>query len=296
MTDSRTPALFEVNKASVRSGTSVRRAGRRAGVYLAYGALALLVLFPLSWALLGAFKSSSELFAYPPSFWPRRPSFDAIAAVLRGSEFPRYIGNTVIVTGCSVLLTLLFGALAAYAFSRWHFAWKEPLLVVLLALQLIPSTVNVVPYYLIMSRLGLLNSLTGLVIIYTAQHLPLCIWVLKNFFDTVPSSLDEAASIDGSSKLRTFVSVILPLSLPGLSVAAVLTFISCWAEFLVPFVVARSRETAVVSVGLYNYFAPEGTPVNALLAATVVSVAPVVLAYLFAQRYLVAGLTSHVEK
>jgi ABC-type glycerol-3-phosphate transport system permease component len=144
--------------------------------------------------------------------------------------------------------------------------------------------------------MGLLNSHAGLVLIYTASNIPITIWLLKGFFDTVPRALDEAAAIDGCSKWRTFWTVIMPLSLPGLSVAGFLIFISCWSEFLVPLVIAPARNVAVVSVGLYAFFGPDGTAYNALFAATVITVAPVVVAYLFAQRFIVSGLTAFSER
>jgi ABC-type glycerol-3-phosphate transport system permease component len=147
-----------------------------------------------------------------------------------------------------------------------------------------------------MNRLGLLNTLTALVMIYTATHIPITIWVLKGFFDTVPRTLDEAAAIDGCSKWRTFWTIIIPLSLPGLSVAGFLVFVSAWSEFLVPLVIASAKEVTVVSVGLYTFFGPDSTSFTGLFAATVVTVAPVLVGYLFAQRYLVSGLTAFAEK
>jgi len=212
-------------------------------------------------------------------------------------EFGRYVWNTVVVSAWTVVLTLFLGGLGGYALSRWDFRYKDVLLITLLGLQLIPSTVNIVPYYMIMNQLGLLNTLTGLVLIYTATSIPLTIWVLKGFFDTVPRSLDEAAAIDGCSKWRTYWSVIVPLSLPGLSVAGFLVFVGAWSEFLVPLVVASNRDVAVVSVGLFTFFGPDSqTAYTALFAATLVTVAPVILAYFFAQRFLVSGLTAFAEK
>jgi len=270
--------------------------GRNLFIYGLYAFIFVQVLFPLSWAFFGAFKSPSEIFAYPPSFWPRNATLENFQNVLTRGSFARAVWNTVIVSAVSVVLTLALGSMAAYAISRWNFRFKDTFLVVLLGLQLIPSTVNIVPYYLMMNELGLLNTLTGLVVIYTASNIPITIWLLKGFFDTIPVSLDEAAAIDGCSKFRTFFSIVLPLSLPGMSVAGFLAFISCWSEFLVPLVIAPSRDTTVVSVGLYNFFGPDGVEYNALFAATLITVAPVIVAYLFAQRYIVSGLTAFSEK
>jgi ABC-type glycerol-3-phosphate transport system permease component len=264
--------------------------------YAFYPVLALVVLGPLAWAFSGAFKASSDLFAYPPRLWPQHPTLQNFEAVFTRLNFGQYLWNTMVVAMCTILLTLLFGALAGYAVSRWDFRLKNVLLVALLGLQLIPSTVNIVPYYTIMSAVGLLNTLTALVLIYTATHIPITIWVLKGFFDTIPRILDEAAVIDGCSKWRIFWTIIMPLSLPGLSVAGFLVFVAAWSEFLVPLVIASSKDVTVVSVGLYTFFGPDSTSFSALFAATVVTVAPVLLGYLWAQRYLVSGLTAFSER
>ncbi|ODT82822.1 MAG: hypothetical protein ABS76_06105 [Pelagibacterium sp. SCN 64-44] len=262
-----------------------------------YPLLILAVLGPLSWALFGGFKNANELFTYPPTIWPRSPTFQNFTDLFVRLNFGGYIWNTVVVAFFTVILTLFFGGLAGYALSRWDFRYKDILLVALLGLQLIPSTVNIVPYYMIMNQLGLLNTLSALVIIYTATSIPITIWVLKGFFDTVPRSLDEAAAIDGCSKWRTYWSIIIPLSLPGLSVAGFLVFVSAWSEFLVPLVIASNRDVAVASVGLFTFFGPDSSmSYPALLAATLVTVIPVVIAYFFAQRYIVSGLTAFAEK
>lgn len=265
--------------------------------YIFYPVLAAAVILPLSWALFGGFKHSSELFAYPPTILPRSPTLQNFMDIFVRLEFGRYIWNTTVVALWTVLLALFFSGLAAYALSRWEFRYKDAFMIVLLGLQLIPSTVNIVPYYMIMNSLGLLNTLTALVMIYTATHIPITIWVLKGFFDTVPRSLDEAAAIDGCSKWRTYWSVIVPVSLPGISVAAFLNFVSSWSEFLVPLVVASNRDVAVASVGLFTFFGPDTpTAFTSLFAAALVTVTPVIIAYFFAQRFLISGLTAFAEK
>lgn len=265
--------------------------------YIFYPVIAASVLLPLSWALFGGFKLSNEIFAYPPTILPRSPTLRNFVELFTRLDFGRYIWNSIVVAFWTVLLTLFFGGLAGYALSRMQFRYKDALLVGLLGLQLIPSTVNIVPYYMIMNHLGLLNTLTALVMIYTATHIPITIWVLKGFFDTVPRSVDEAAAIDGCSKWRTFWNIIVPLSLPGMSVAGFLVFVSAWSEFLVPLVIASNKDVAVASVGLFTFFGPDSqTAYTSLFAAALVTVTPVIIAYFFAQRFLVSGLTAFAEK
>lgn len=278
---------------------SVAAGHQRFGTWITwalYAVISLVVLFPLSWVLLGSFKNPSEIFAYPTTFWPRDFTWTNYGDVIQRTELPVYLVNTAIVTIATLVLALGFATVAAYGFSRWNFPFKNTTLVVLLMLQLIPSTVNIVPYYLMMSWLHLLNTRLGLIIIYTASHIPLAIWIMKGFFDTLPRSLDEAAVIDGCSTFRVFWNIILPLSLPGLSAAGFLIFLSAWSEFLIPLVIANSRDVAVMSVGLFSFFGTDTTQYHYAFAASVISTAPVILAYLFAQEYLVSGLASGAEK
>ena len=277
-----------------------RRAGRQLAelvpVYVLYAALAFIVLFPLAWVILGSFKNPLEIFAFPTTFFPREFTLTNYADVIRRTALPTYLINTAIVTAFTLVFTLIIGTVAAYGFSRWNFPFKNTVMVTLLILQLIPSTVNIIPYYLMMNWFGLLNTRTALVLIYTATHIPFTIWIMKGYFDTLPRSLDEAAVIDGCSMFRAFVSIILPLSLPGLSAAGFLVFIGSWSEFLVPLVIANSREVAVMSVGLYSFFGMDSTAYHYAFAASIMSTLPVIVAYLFAQRYLISGLASGAEK
>lgn len=265
-------------------------------VYLLYAVLAFIVLFPLTWVAFGSFKHPSEIFAFPTTFFPREFTLSNYADVIARTALPTYLINTAIVTAFTLVFTLTIGTVAAYGFSRWNFPFKNTILVTLLILQLIPSTVNIIPYYLMMNWLGLLNTHTALILIYTATHVPFTIWIMKGYFDTLPRSLDEAAVIDGCSMFRVFWSIILPLSLPGLSAAGFLVFIGSWSEFLVPLVIANSRDVAVMSVGLYSFFGMDTTAYHYAFSASILSTLPVIVAYLFAQRYLISGLTSGTEK
>ena len=288
--------LATIGRARSAQNTPRYRLPELTVTYFFYGLLALVVLFPLAWVLLGSFKNPGEIFAFPTTFWPRDFTFTNYADVINRTALPTYLWNTVTVTAFTLVFTLSLGTVAAYGFSRWEFPFKNTILVTLLILQLIPSTVNIVPYYMMLNALDLLNTHTGLIIIYTAGNVPFVIWIMKGYFDTLPRSLDEAAVIDGCSMFRVFWSIILPLSLPGLSAAGFLTFLSAWSEFLLPLVLANSREVAVMSVGLYSFFGTDNTAYHYAFAASVMSTAPVLIAYLFAQEYLVSGLASGAEK
>jgi ABC-type glycerol-3-phosphate transport system permease component len=263
----------------------------------AYALLMMVVLLPLSWAFFGSLKPQSEIFAYPPSFFPKEFSLQAYIDILTRTQIPRFLVNSIVVTLVTTVLVILCASVAAYGFSRWNFRGKNAVMVGLLVCQLIPSGVTIIPYYLMMNQLNLLNTHTGLILIFTATHIPFALWIIKGQFDAIPVSLDEAAVIDGASRFRVLITVIMPVSLPGIGAAACLTFITVWAEFLIPMVLANSPETTLVSVGLYNLFGRDSTTFyNQLFAAAVLATTPVIIAYLVAQEQFISGLTGGAEK
>lgn len=263
----------------------------------AYALLVLVVMLPLSWALFGSFKPQSEIFAYPPTLLPKEFSLQAYADVFARTQIPRFLVNSILVTVATTILVIAFASVAAYGFSRWEFRFKNVVMVGLLVFQLIPSGVTIIPYYLMMNQLHLLNTHAGLIMVFTATHIPFALWIIKGQFDSIPTALDEAAVIDGASRLRVLWTVIMPLSLPGIGAAACLTFITVWAEFLIPMVLANSPETTLVSVGLYNLFGRDSTTFyNQLFAAAVLATTPVIIAYLVAQEQFISGLASGAEK
>jgi ABC-type glycerol-3-phosphate transport system permease component len=268
----------------------------RAVSYASMAVLATIVLLPLSWVFFGAFKHGSEIFQYPITLWPRRPTLDNFTTMLAGTPLLRNILNTAIVTLGTLILTLSLGTLAAYGFSRWNFRGKDAVLIGILVLQLIPSSVNLIPYYLLLRSVSLLNSHAGLIIVYTAVNLPFTIWIMKGFLDGLPRSLDEAGVLDGCSRLRVFWSILLPLSKPGLSAAGFLVCLACWGELLIPLSVANSNDVHVVSVGIYYFFGADNSDYNFGFASSLIAICPLLALYLFAQRYLIAGMTAGAEK
>lgn len=271
--------------------SEVKRTRSKIAVYVGYLLIIAVVLGPLSWVILTSFKPAAEIFQFPVRLLPQNPTLTNYGYVLGGTRLPRFILNTVVVGAMTTVLCLVLAAPAAYGFSRYKFRLKYPLLIILLGLQLIPSSVNIVPYYVMISNYGLLNTRMALVVIFTSLRIPFSVWILKAYFDSLPQSLPEAAIVDGCSPLGVFWYVMLPLSLPGLGAAGFLTFLSVWGQFLIPIVIASAPDVALVGVGLYNFFGPDGgIEVNVLFAATVISVLPVVIAYFVAQETFISGL------
>lgn len=271
----------------------------RLDMAISYSLMALfatVVMLPLSWVLFGAFKPDSEIFQYPITIWPRRPTLENFTAMIEGTPLLRNVFNTLVVTIGTLVLTLSLGTLAAFGFSRWSFRGKNAVLLCILIAQLIPSSVNLIPYYMLLKSVSLLDSHAGLIIVYTAVNLPFTIWIMKGFFDGLPRSLDEAGVLDGCSRLRVFWSILLPLCKPGLSAAGFLICIASWGELLIPLSVANSNNVHVVSIGIYYFFGADNSNYNFGFASSLIAISPLIVLYLFSQKYLIAGMTAGAEK
>ncbi len=259
-----------------------------------YAAAAILVLFcllPVAWMLSTSFKTYSETFATPPHWIPRVFTFEPYMNMWRIQPFVRYFMNSVIVATATTLLAVLFAALAGYGFSRCTFKGANMLLVFTLVTQMFPSIVLIVPYFIVMSRFGLINSYPSLIIAYMSFSLPFCIWMLKGFFDTIPRELDEAAMIDGCSRLKAFLWVIVPLSLPGIFATILFSFLVAWTEFLFALCLTMTPDMATVTVGITSLVGQYRVYWNELMAASVVASIPTICLCIFLEKYLIRGLT-----
>jgi multiple sugar transport system permease protein len=275
---------------------NIRDCIAKSAAYIVCIFITIIVLVPLAWVIIGSMKPPEEIFSVTASLIPTKFTLENYISVINRTSIVHYLINSALVSGATLFLTLSIGTFAAFGFSRWDSQLKNPILVLIIIFQLIPFSVVITPYYYMMNELGLIGTRGALIIIYTAHNIPLAIWIMRGFIDTIPRSLDEAASIDGCSSFGVFWRIILPLSLPGLSAAGFLVFLSSWSEFLVPLIIANSRDVAVVSVGLYSFFGNENVQYHYAFAATVIGTLPVILAYIVSQRYLVSGLASGADK
>jgi ABC-type glycerol-3-phosphate transport system permease component len=253
------------------------------------------VLFPVYWAIVASFTSEAQLFA-TPSLFPTDLVLDHYRALFRERDFWVPIRNSLIVAGTTTVLCVGVGALCAYALARLQFRWKAPILGLILAVTMFPQISIVSPLYLLLRALRLINTYPGLILPYLTFAMPLTVWLLVGFFHQLPRDLEEAAMVDGASRLRTLWEIILPLSLPGLATTAILTFIYCWNEFLfaLAFTLGPERQTVPVAIALFRgqYQVPWGQ----ILAAATVATAPVALMVLLFQRRIVQGLMAGAIK
>jgi ABC-type glycerol-3-phosphate transport system permease component len=260
----------------------------------AIGLLGLL-LAPIYWMVVSSLTPEARLFASPPLV-PRAITFAHYRALFDERQFLVPIRNSFVVAALTTMLTVPVAASCAYAFARLRFRGRGLLLALMLSVSMFPQISIVPPLFLVLRALGLLDTYPGLVLPYVTFSTPLAVWLLTGFFRQLPPDLEEAALIDGASRLRALVDVVLPLAAPGVATAAILTFLYCWNEFLfaLSFTLGPERQTVPVAVTLFRgrYQVPWGQ----VLAATAVATIPVAILVAAFQRRIVAGLTSGASK
>jgi len=269
---------------------------KRMGIALGALALSIFALAPLLWALSTSLKPYDEAVSFPPRWIPSQISLRNYGDVLFGSGMPRYFLNTVFVALGTILLTLIAAAHGGYAVARHEFYGKRVLLFIILATTMIPGIAILVPLYLVSVKVHLHNTFTALILVFAAWQTPATVWLLKGFFEAVPRELEEAALLDGCTRLRAFYQITLPLAQPGMAAAAVLIFMFVWSDFLLPFTLVTGDQKRLVSVGLYNFITAYGIEWPRLCAALILALLPVLLLFLCVQRRFISGLMSGAGK
>jgi multiple sugar transport system permease protein len=269
---------------------------KTATTYVVLAVLSIIVLSPILWSLSTSLKTEKEVQAYPPRVIPRSITLESYYTLFAKTSIPRYLLNSVIVAVFTVALTLVIASFAAYSFARFNFPGKELLFFLVLAFMMIPGLTNLIPLYIMMSSLHLLNSYFVLVIMYSGWNIPFGIWLMRSFIEVIPRELDEAASIDGCPRISTFMRIIAPLSLPGLAATGIIVFINSWNEFLVALTFTTSNEIRTMPVGIYLFQNYYGVEWGMLMASAIVSCLAVVVFFLILQKRLIAGLTQGAVK
>jgi multiple sugar transport system permease protein len=264
----------------------------RCALYAVAVLAALFSLLPLLWALSTSLKTAAQVVQFPPRWWPSTVTLAEYGAVISGSNFARYLLNSLIVAGSTTVVTLALGLHAAYAAARFAFPAKRALLLILLATIMIPGIVVLVPLFLLASRLSLVDTYTVLIVVYSAWQLPTVVWFMRGFFEGLPRELDEAARVDGCSRLQAFYRVVLPLTGPGIVAAAILVFVWVWNEFILALTLTSSDSMRLIPVGLYYYVGAYGVEWGKLMAAALLAIVPVLVLFGLLQRHLIAGLTT----
>lgn len=256
------------------------------GTVLAFGAL--VTSFPFLWMVTSSLKPASEALATPPTLWPRSPSFDAYARLFTELDFGRYLLNTLVVVAIGGV-GLLAMAMAGYGFAKYRFRGRGALFLLVLMTLMIPVQVTMIPTYLILNELHLTNTLVGIAAPTLVSAFG--IFLFRQFMATIPDELLEAARLDGAGELRTFVTIVLPLSTPILAVQAVLTFISGWNSFLWPLVIATDQDKYTLSVGLSLLNQQITVNPTLQMAGASLMVVPIIVVFVLFQRHIVQGFT-----
>lgn len=267
--------------------------------YLIYGILlllAIIVLFPLYWVVNNSLKTSNSIYSYPPDFIPKPITFENYISGFFGSRMLGYFFNSLKVSIGAVILTLIVATHAGYAAARYNFLGKKQILFMLLSTSMIPGIAILVPLYIISSKLGLYDKHITLILIYSAWRAPQVVWIMKSFFESVPKDIEEAALIDGSSRLGTFYRIVLPLSQPGLAAATVIIFVYAWNEFLIAYTLTITAGQRLMTTGLYFTMTTQGVKWGDLTAATVMSLLPITILFFFLQKRFIQGLTAGATK
>lgn len=261
----------------------------------AIGALIVATAFPFYWAVVSSLTPEARLYE-APSLGPSTLTLDHYRVLFAERDFWVPIRNSLVVAGSTTAFCIAVGSLCAYALARLRFRGKAPLLGLILAVSVFPQISVVSPLYLLLRRLHLINTYPGLILPYLTFAMPLTVWLLVGFLRQLPAELEEAAMVDGASRLRALWEVILPLALPGLATTAILSFVYSWNEFLfaLSFTIGPERQTVPVAIALFRgqYQVPWGQ----ILAAAIVATAPVALLVLAFQRRIVQGLTAGAVK
>lgn len=244
---------------------------------------------PVIWMVMTAFKTPNQAFSQDPVF-VFSPTMDNFEQVFGGSQFGYALINSLQVSIISSLLAVLLGSGIAYPLARFHFRGKQQLSTWILSLRIIPPIVTIIPLFLMMRAVQLNGTLLAIILLHTFMNLPLAVWLLRGFYAEVPKELEEAAAIDGLSRLATFVRIVLPLAMPGVASTALLSFVFSWNEFLFANILSGAY-TRTATVALTEFVTPVGTEWTRIMAAGTIVAIPVWLAALAAQKYLVRGLT-----
>jgi len=252
--------------------------------------IVVVMLVPLVWMLVTSLQTLGETRVYPPTLVPHSLQWRNYSDVLRLAPFGQWFLNTTIVTVAVVIGNLLLCSLAGYAFARIKFFGREVVFLLVLATLMIPFQVVMIPTFLIVRRLGLIDTLGALIVPNLAQAFG--IFLLRQFFRTLPIELEEAARIDGASRLGVLFKIVLPLSGPALATLAVITFLWTWNDFLWPLITIYSPSHYTLQLGLTTFQGAHQTVMNLLMAANVMSIVPVLLLFFIAQRYFIRGIAT----
>jgi arabinogalactan oligomer/maltooligosaccharide transport system permease protein len=264
---------------------------KRVALYAVLTFITFLTVYPIIQVFGISLRPSNQLYSTSLRIIPENATFEAYHAVLFEKDFFTWLWNSLIVAIATAVFGVTLASTSGYAFSRFRFRGKKGGLVAILITQMFPATMLLLPLYVIMKRLGLVDTLLGIIIAYTATALPFCIWTMKGYYDTIPRDLEEAAVIDGTSAVGAFARVTLPLSAPALVITALFSFMAGWSEFIVARVIIAQKGLYTLPLGLESLQSTFQTEWANYAAGSLLVCIPVVILFLLLSRFLISGLT-----
>jgi arabinogalactan oligomer/maltooligosaccharide transport system permease protein len=264
---------------------------RRAGTYAVLLVFAAVAVYPILQVLTISLRPSDRLLSTSLEIIPENATFENYISLFRDRPFLRWMWNSTFVSFVVTVTGVALASMTGYAFSRFRFAGKKAGLLSLLTTQMFPATMLLLPLYIMLIKLGLINTYAGVMIIYAATALPFTIWTMKGYYDTIPYSLEEAARIDGCNQFQAFARVILPLAAPALVITALFAFMTAWSEYLVAAQILQDSDLWTLPLGLKSFESNMSTEWGLYGAASLIVTIPVVVLFLMLSRYLVSGLT-----
>ena len=279
-----------------RAVLSVGMKGRRAFLHLLIYTLLVLAIvvmcFPLAWMLTVSVRPNVEVMTIPPTWIPKVFSLEAYSKIFQNPRYLTVFINTCLVSIIVTALSLALGAMAAYALARFKFVGHRPVLMFLITTQMFPLVLLCIPYFRVFITLGLYDTLLSLIIVYLTFTLPFCILMLRSYFLNIPKDMEEAAMVDGCSRLGAIFRILIPISYPAFIGAGLYSFLLAWNEFLFAVVLIESWGNRVLTMAIYSLMAEFVTDWNTMMAFSVLASFPLVAAFIFLQKYMVQGMTA----
>jgi len=274
-----------------------KKTWQKAALYVIITAVTICFVFPIYWMLLTSVKSNDVIGRLPPQFIPKSVTLANYIGILGDGKFLIFYKNNIIVSGITTMVTLALAVLASYAFSRYRFKGDKFVLMLFLSTQMFPAMTLLIALYNMYFRLGLLNTYTALVLACSTNTLPMSAWILKGFFDTIPKSLEEAAYIDGCPKGKALFMVILPLVKPGILAVGLYSFLISWEDFLWGLTLVNKTEMRTLASGIaMTYLGEYNYDWGRVMAAAVGAAIPILIVFIFLQKYMISGLTAGAVK
>jgi arabinogalactan oligomer/maltooligosaccharide transport system permease protein len=265
---------------------------KRILIHLALIIACVLSIYPVLRVVSVSLRPGDRLLSTSLAIIPENATLDAYRSVLLEQEFPVWLWNSLAITAATAIIGVILAATSAYAFSRWRFPGRGPGLIFLLSTYMIPAPMMMVPIYILSTKLGLTQTYRGLVIGYSVTSVPFSIWMLKGYYDTIPRELEEAALIDGASRLSAFWRIMLPLSTPALAIVFLFSWMGAWSDYLLARVMIASEKSLWTwPLGLQSFQSQFQTQWGMFSAASIVVMIPVVALFLYSSKWLISGLT-----